>query len=350
MTRPPRRRTTCLAGAITLALAGCASGSGEEQSPPPTTSGSPSASPSSTHPGAGRPDPDGRIVFGRITRIDDLYGQVVSLWAVDPDGSDEVQLTKGESAYPDWSPRGDRIAYTAGLPDGSWQVATMAPDGTDVRVLTSGPGVHDAPSWTPDGSALVYSYNPSGQPTSSSATLWRMNADGSSPARTGSPNTIDVEPRVSPDGRSVVFMRGTFQGAKLATLTLVVRDLTTGAERSLPAAGKAPEHPDWTPDGASIVYNVWSGFTDAVPKDQVEQVPADGSGRPTVLFAATASRAGFKPSFSPDGTRIVFGCAGVVTGKDSGTCVMNADGTGVRVVTDNPAWEENHFSWGPTLP
>lgn len=352
MRGPLPGRATCLGAVVALALSGCASGGGDTADPTraPATGSSSPGSATSTHPGAGRPDPDGRIVFGRLTRMDDVYGQVVSLWAVDPDGSDEVQLTQGESAYPDWSPRGDRIAYTVGLGDGSWQVATMAPDGSDVRMLTSGPGVHDAPSWTPDGSALVYSYNPSGDPTPTHVTLWRMNADGSGPVRIGSPDTIDVEPRVSPDGRSVVFMRGTFEGGRLATLTLVVRDLTTGKERPLPAAGKAPEHPDWTRDGRSIVYNVWSGFTDAVPKDQVERVPADGSGRPTVLFRATASRAGFKPTFSPDGTRIVFGCVGVVTGKDSGTCVMNADGTGVRVVTDNPAWEENHFSWGPAAP
>ncbi|GEQ12871.1 hypothetical protein KLO01_09180 [Knoellia locipacati] len=328
-------RTTCLGAVLTLALAGCSSGDGDTAAEPTRT------------PTAARPDPDGRIVFGRITRVDDGYGQVVALYAIDPDGSDEVQLTQGESAYPEWSPSGDRIAYTVGLADGSWQVATMAPDGSDVRILTSGPGEHGSPAWTPDGSALVYVHSPVVTGSGYRTTLWRMRADGSQQQRLGNPDTWDLEPKVSPDGTSVLFVRVTQAGQKLTT-SVMVRDLATGGERALPAAGRWAEHADWSADGRSVLYNVWSGITDTVANDQVERVAADGSGRASVLFAGTTDRGGFKPKASPDGRRIVFGCVlRGGRGTNSGLCVMDTDGTNVRTLVDSPSQEENHVDWGP---
>ena len=309
------------------------------------------SSSSSVSSGEGVPDPHGRIAFGRITRIDSNFGQVVALFAIDPDGSDEVQLTDGESGYPEWSPLGDRLAYTVGLQDGSWQIATMAPDGRDVRVLTSGPGEKSTPSWTPDGSALIYAHSPTvgGDPLYRT-TLWRMNADGTEQKLIGNPDTFDLEPKVSPDGKAVVFARLTSRGEKLTT-AVTIRDLATGGERVLRAAGSWPEHAGWSADGRWIIYNVWSGITDSVPNDQVERVAADGSGQATVLFAGTAARAGFKPKISPDGTQIAFGC--VLEGgrsSDSGLCLMNSDGTNAHIVVDRNATHENHFDWGPTSP
>ncbi|WP_428275237.1 hypothetical protein [Candidatus Palauibacter sp.] len=59
------------------------------------------------------------------------------------------------AAGPDWSPNGDRIAYSA-LSDRRWQIFTVNPDGTDRRMLTSR-GESEDPSWAPDGRHLVFS-------------------------------------------------------------------------------------------------------------------------------------------------------------------------------------------------
>ena len=141
----------------TLLVAGC----GATPTTPPAAQPSTAASPEETlaatpatsglsptaNPGDGAPDPDGRIAFGRIVRDDSFFGQVVALWAIDPDGSDLVQLNEGNSGFPAWSPDGSRLAFTQYQADGTWQIATMAPDGSDVRVLTKGLGT--------DGAALV---------------------------------------------------------------------------------------------------------------------------------------------------------------------------------------------------
>jgi TolB protein len=61
---------------------------------------------------------------------------------------------RGYATSPDWSPRGDRIAYQAWI-ENSCQVVTVGPDGSDRRVLTSR-GSNEDPSWAPDGRHLVF--------------------------------------------------------------------------------------------------------------------------------------------------------------------------------------------------
>ncbi|MFO7587229.1 MAG: hypothetical protein R6X22_04060 [Gemmatimonadota bacterium] len=61
---------------------------------------------------------------------------------------------RGYATSPDWSPTGDRIAYQAWI-DGTFQVLTVNPDGSDRRVLTSR-GSNEDPSWAPDGRHLVF--------------------------------------------------------------------------------------------------------------------------------------------------------------------------------------------------
>lgn len=61
---------------------------------------------------------------------------------------------RGYATSPEWSPRGDRIAYQAWI-DNSFQIVTVSPDGSDRRVLTSR-GSNEDPSWAPDGRHLVF--------------------------------------------------------------------------------------------------------------------------------------------------------------------------------------------------
>ena len=62
---------------------------------------------------------------------------------------------KGYATSPDWSPRGDRIAYHAWV-DQVFQIVSVDPDGSSRRVLTSR-GSNEDPSWAPDGRHLVFS-------------------------------------------------------------------------------------------------------------------------------------------------------------------------------------------------
>jgi len=61
---------------------------------------------------------------------------------------------RGYATSPDWSPRGDRIAYHTWV-DSWFQIVTVNPNGTDRRVMTSR-GSNEDPSWAPDGRHLVF--------------------------------------------------------------------------------------------------------------------------------------------------------------------------------------------------
>jgi dipeptidyl aminopeptidase/acylaminoacyl peptidase len=310
-----------------------------------------------SHPNDGVPDPTGRIVFGRITRVDEIREQIVSLYAIDPDGSDLVQLLDCDVARPRFSPDGSRLAFGIAMDDGSMQIATMAADGGDLRIITATPGYADTPDWSPDGSWLVYSHSPVAcvspswdvctQHEGMHPSLWRIDADGSDPAPLGDQDAFDWEPRLSPDGRQVVFTRvDVFDGD---WYTLMIRDLASGEERVVTSNEREPEHPDWGPDGRWIIYNTLHPAGSGASMEQLERVPVDDpTAEPEVLHGSPA----IKAAYSPDGARIVFGCGGPL-------CTMGADGSDVDVLVDTahmddfygvPYDELNHFDWGPGQP
>lgn len=65
-----------------------------------------------------------------------------------------VRGERSSAAEPDWSPRGDRIAY-AGWTAGRFQIYTVNPDGSNRRAMTSR-GTNEQPSWAPDGRHIVF--------------------------------------------------------------------------------------------------------------------------------------------------------------------------------------------------
>jgi Tol biopolymer transport system component len=55
----------------------------------------------------------------------------------------------------DWSPDGSQIAFTSPR-NGSWDIYTIRPDGTDLTRITDSPNAEFSPSWSPDGGRIAY--------------------------------------------------------------------------------------------------------------------------------------------------------------------------------------------------
>lgn len=83
------------------------------------------------------------------------------LYTMRPDGTGEHLLSPEVGYLQDSRADGRRIAYDF-FPNGSpdEQIATSQPDGGDRRVLTSGPGIHEGPSWSPNGERIAFDYSP----------------------------------------------------------------------------------------------------------------------------------------------------------------------------------------------
>ena len=268
------------------------------------------------------------------------------LFGARPDGGQVRVLSQRPGLSSDWRPDGRRIAFDFFQRDGSEQIATMRRTGRDVKVITSGTGIHEVPSYSPSGQRLVF--DASHQDPSSphfQTHLWVMRADGSHAHRLAMASSgFDVEPRWAPNGRWVAFGRlrptphGQLQAAFLVSTT------GTHSVHQLTPWSFGAEHPTWSPDSRWILYNS--------PDGTIQKIRPSRTGRQNIITASDGF-GGHKPWSSPDATKILFMCENQGTlphpPKDynQDICIMNADGSHIVHVVDTPSVLENWPSWGP---
>ena len=290
---------------------------------------------------------DGPIVF----RADDFEtGLAGPLMRMDPDGSDVTQINGRPAFFSDFRADGSRIAIDIVQQDFDSQIATLRPDGGDFRVVTSGRGIHDSPSWSPNGKRIAFNYSRLTPDDPDFQTrLWAIRANGTHQHRIPmSDRGFDVEPKFSPDGRWIAFNRLRFPDGGFTQATFVVSTKGKHRVRRLTPWRLNAEHPTWSPDSK------WSLFNTS-PNGGIQAIRPNGEGR-HVIRPATAGSGGHKPWFSPEGDRIVFMCENQGTlpepPKDynQDICVMDADGDDVENLTETDGVYENYPAWGPEPP
>jgi Tol biopolymer transport system component len=134
-------------------------------------------------------------------------------------------------------------------------------------------------AWTPD-DRIVYASTASGEQN-----VWVMDADGSNQKQLTSERGGNVQPAVSPDGRTIVFV-----SYRTGTRHLWAMNADGGEPRQL-TNGEGDDAPTFTPDGAWIVYSSY-----AAGRPTLWKMPARG-GAPVRLADIVADDA----AVSPDG-------------------------------------------------
>lgn len=127
--------------------------------------------------------PDGsKLVF-----VSDRLGKP-QLFIMDADGGNVRRLTTSGSynVTPQWSPSGDRIVYAR--QGGGFQIHAIDPDGSNDTQLTSA-GSNEHPSWSPDGRFIVFTSTRDG-----GQALYVMRADGSQQTRISRGKGSDSHP------------------------------------------------------------------------------------------------------------------------------------------------------------
>ena len=145
--------------------------------------------------------PDGKkIVYSQ--ELDDKSGELRTL---DLSTRQTSLLTKTElaSASPDWSPKGDLIAFHDRVA-GNSEVRVVKPDGSGLQNLTNDPSPDAAPSWSPDGRHIAF-ITGRGEPPNMPQ-IYVMHADGTEPLPVTPRKGWEGEPGWSPDGQQIIFV------------------------------------------------------------------------------------------------------------------------------------------------
>ena len=312
--------------------------------------------------------PDGKQV-AFVWEGEDQKGQGIFVKLVDTGAP--LRLTTGRDSNPAWSPDGRHVAFARLGREGGYFVIPAL--GGPERRIAGIPRIF-APNfsldWTRDGKHLVI-VDTSLTPPS----LALVPLEGGAPARLSSPPSDtfgDVLPKISPDGRSIAFLRVLNTGGITEFYRADFNGTALGPARLLykPSLAGRFGH-SWARDGRAIIAS--DQFQGQVT---LIRIPATGAGSPTVIPGAgsdadqptaaleadrlafahstsdtnlwrmplnaqgaaaaeqvfASSKPEFQADYSPDGRRIVFvsyrsGAAEIL--------VANADGTNPVQLTSN---------------
>ena len=132
------------------------------------------------------------------------------IWTMQPDGRDARGLLRETTPpiiserEPAWSPDGRRLAFAGDAGDG-FRIYVAAARGGEPEPLTAMPGDSRSPSWAADG-RIVFAHREVDSPQWD---IYAVDPDARGVERTPQRLTqsadSEIHPRVSPDGRRVVF-------------------------------------------------------------------------------------------------------------------------------------------------
>ncbi len=296
--------------------------------------------------------PDGgRLVYSTCryppTRLQDVaerldgddYQYEIAISKID--GTDPERLTFDDSYsnFPMWSPDGTRIAFLSGRhvreseryrASSSAHLYTMAPDGSEVRVLTLGLGavVNHPPQWSPDGRRLAFVVI-EGKLVGANrykfyTQIYTVGADGTDLKRIA----VAVSgPSWSPDGERLAFAKP--DGAEVALVTVAADG--SDAQRVTTIDGWHPQHREPDPTHAWIETVAWSPAGDQILYTCGRVVcVVDLDGTPVGTSPSDLTD-GSVAAWSPDGARIAIANTGTRRGLIT-LYTMAPDGTGVRML------------------
>jgi len=184
---------------------------------------------------APRFSPDGQKVIMSLMRDDGNS----NIFAMDLRSRNTTRLTDSVAidTSPSYSPDGSQIVFTSDRGGGSGrsQIYVMGADGSNPHRISFGQGVYSTPVWSPRGDLIAFTKQTGGQ-----FQIGVMRTDGSG-ERILSSGFQQEGPTWAPNGRVLMFFRDAGGGPKLVSV-----DLTGRNEQSIPTANYASD-PAWSP-------------------------------------------------------------------------------------------------------
>ena len=214
----------------------------------------------------------------------------LGIWTVAPDGS-QPRVVRDSLRYPDHprvSPDGRSVLYEQW---GSLYVVDGA--GHTVREVRPASPYHRDPSWSPDGGWIVFSAY---DPATAKFQVFVSRPDGTGVRQLTTDPFGAVEPAWSPDGATIVYVRDSVWATGGNAGAAFVMDTTGGGVRSITdgITGFRGRMPQWSPDGTRLVF---------ISRPYVTRLDVAGGTYDTLAYHDDNRPA----SWSPDAARVIAG-------------------------------------------
>ena len=259
-------------------------------------------------------------------------GQNKELWLMDADGHNPHALTADKSIAqsPSWSPEGSLLLFTSWRAGNGPSIWVMSPEQRKPFLVSGRPGLNTSACYSPDGQHIACTLSQDGN-----AEIYVLDARGGNAQRFMNNRAIDTAPTWSATGRDLAFTSD-----RSGNPQIYVMDSDGGAAHRLTYDVDYTDSPTWSPKGDRIAFvnRVGGGF-------DVWTCRADGTGAAPAVTGGNNEN----PRWSADGRHLVFasdrdGGYGLWVTDLDGALPRKLDTGGRRALS--PAWSPRR-STGP---
>ncbi len=253
-----------------------------------------------------------------------------------PGGGQIQKLTLQQKRYatPSLSYDGKRVAFASA--DGrsrDYDIFVMDIQSREQRQVTFAGSLDIHPSWSPDGSRIVFASDAGGV-----FNLYTVDENGENRTRLTNSSGDDIHPDWSPDGSKIAFA----SDQASAVHQVYWLNPRTGHQKQLTQISFGIDYPRWSPDGTKIAFYSAVRDRERWPDGsrQIWQVSTDGSGLKSLI---TDGEFNDEPVLSPALKHIAF-----TSTRDDNTdiYIFDRDSRQIQRLTRHPS-SDSQPSWSP---
>lgn len=257
----------------------------------------------------GRTIGDGNVTCKPRLAFADGPAGTRDVWVTNPDGTGKQNVSNDalhDDWRPSWSPDGTKLVFESNR-EGNFDVLVVNADGSGLKNLTQASTLNDVQAvWSPDGTRIAFVRNQS---------PWVMNADGTGQTQVSTLTQVN-DLAWSPDSAKIVFGH-----VNPNIPALFVASLSGGTPTQV--ASSYASGASWAPNSKIAFFGGSANF-------DIFTVNGDASGS----FNVTQSAANeFSPRWTKNGGTIVF--TSDANGRSEVWRVSNTGGTQTEITTNN---------------